>query len=101
MQSRDFVFWLQGFFELNSCGSKVSISDAQAEMIRRHLSLVFIHEIDPSIDGGKPEVAAIHQAVHDGKPPKTDGPNSALPFVPWPAEFPTPKPDFPGPPYRC
>lgn len=35
MTSRDFCYWLQGYFELNHA-------------IRRHLSMVFKHEIDPS-----------------------------------------------------
>lgn len=46
MQSRDFCFWLQGFFELNE--NARTISAAQAQIIRRHLDLVFTHEIEPT-----------------------------------------------------
>lgn len=50
MTSRDFCFWLQGFFEIN--GSDTAnikpLSFDQIGMIQRHLALVFKHEIDPS-----------------------------------------------------
>lgn len=46
MTSRDFAFWLQGFFEITN---PVEISKIQTEMIKRHLSLVFKHEIDPAM----------------------------------------------------
>lgn len=46
MTSRDFCFWLQGHFEL---AQPVKIDAATTEMIRRHLNLVFVHEIDPSM----------------------------------------------------
>lgn len=46
MTSRDFVFWLQGFFEIS--GSK-EITAEQAVIIRNHLNMVFRHEIDPSM----------------------------------------------------
>lgn len=46
MTSRDFCFWLQGFFEL----SKATTLDAkQTDLVRRHLALVFKHEIDPAM----------------------------------------------------
>ncbi len=45
MQSRDFCFWLQGFFELNDDAR--TINAEKAEIIRRHLDLVFAHEIEP------------------------------------------------------
>jgi hypothetical protein len=46
MQSRDFCFWLQGFFEL---GDGAAITPDQAVIIKRHLTLVFAHEIAPSL----------------------------------------------------
>lgn len=48
MTSRDFCFWLQGFFEMRGGDDVESITAAQADLIQRHLGLVFIHEIDPS-----------------------------------------------------
>lgn len=48
MTARDFCFWLQGHFELN--GDK-AITAEQSTVIRKHLSLVFTHEIDPSMGG--------------------------------------------------
>lgn len=46
MTSRDFVYWLQGLFELSDINN---LNEKQTELIRRHLSLVFQHEIDPSM----------------------------------------------------
>lgn len=45
MTSRDFAYWLQGFFEINNPST---IGQNQTEIIKRHLDLVFAHEIDPS-----------------------------------------------------
>jgi hypothetical protein len=63
--SRDFCYWLQGFFELN--GVKAMTKD-QAQLVQQHLALVFVHEIDPSYGDNK------HQAklndIHGSKPGK-------------------------------
>lgn len=52
MESRDFVYWLQGFFEISGA---TTVSPKQLEIIRRHLDMVFVHEIDIS-DLNKTEV---------------------------------------------
>ena len=73
MSSRDFCFWLQGFFELRKVGLPQmsgtplpvgAISAEQAELIERHLALVFTHEIDPSAGGA--DIQAKLNAVHAG-----------------------------------
>lgn len=46
MTSRDFCYWLQGYFEV---ANPKEISTDQLEMIKRHLNLVFKHEIDSSM----------------------------------------------------
>ena len=52
MTSRDFCYWLQGYFEVNEADGKVkSLSRAKIESIKKHLALVFKHEIDPSMGG--------------------------------------------------
>lgn len=63
MTSRDFVYWLQGFFEITEA---TTVTERQVKVIRNHLNLVFEHEIDPSIDGGDPEVKEALKKVHDG-----------------------------------
>ena len=70
MSSRDFAYWLQGFFEIS--GSNI-LDVGQVEMIKNHLNLVFKHEIDPSLNEGKTkeEVQEL-QDVHDGPLPKKD-----------------------------
>jgi hypothetical protein len=71
MTSRDFCYWLQGYFEIaNAHALTDALSVKQVEMIKRHLALVFKHEIDPSI----PDPKGILQAIHDGTGfPHTDG----------------------------
>jgi hypothetical protein len=70
MTSRDFVYWLQGFFELDKSGpkrsEKLSLTPEQTETIRRHLALVFKHEIDPGVDDGDQKLRENLQAIHDG-----------------------------------
>ena len=50
MTSRDFAYWLQGFFEIEK---PLSIDPQQTEMIQKHLNMVFFHEIDPSMGDKK------------------------------------------------
>ena len=64
MSSRDFAYWLQGFFEITN---PKEITKEQTEMIKKHLNMVFLHEIDPSF-GGKQEQDILDQA-HHGLPP--------------------------------
>lgn len=46
MTSRDFAFWLNGFFEISDAKE---ITAEQVTIIKQHLKLVFKHEIDPSM----------------------------------------------------
>jgi len=62
MTSRDFAFWLQGLFELHN---PTTLDERQTRLIKQHLNLVFIHEIDPS-HSDDPKVQGALQAVHDG-----------------------------------
>lgn len=65
MTARDFVYWLQGHFEISGTNE---LSPFQVQQIKNHLSLVFIHEIDPA--HAQTVSADVAQAVHDtGKPP--------------------------------
>lgn len=53
MTARDFAYWLQGYFEIGLNHIPIrdrSFTPDQIEMIQKHLNLVFIHEIDPSIN---------------------------------------------------
>ena len=61
MQSRDFCYWLQGFFELS--GTKTPLTKEQCKTIKNHLAMVFAHEIDPSF--GTPEERTALQDLHD------------------------------------
>ena len=70
MTAREFCYWLQGFFEVVQAGkvssegtvlpgSHSAVTHEQAECIKRHLALVFKHEIDPSYPN-QPALNAIH-----------------------------------------
>ncbi len=65
MKSQEFCYWLQGYFELSQPG--IAIEPNQVKTIKKHLALVFFHEIDPEADGNDPETKSIMQAIHDGK----------------------------------
>lgn len=63
MKSRDFVYWLQGFLEVTSMEtSDISLTANQVDLIRKHINLVFEHEIDPEADkiSGKEKLDLIH-----------------------------------------
>lgn len=62
MTSRDFCFWLQGVFEI----SKPDAFDMnQLAIIKKHLDLVFVHEIDPAM-GDKAHQDKLNE-VHNTK----------------------------------
>ncbi|HEX4197446.1 MAG TPA: hypothetical protein VHZ26_08390 [Caulobacteraceae bacterium] len=86
MQSRDFCFWLQGFFELSGEGD--AISAGQAAMIRRHLDMVFAHEIAPR----RPAADLRERPARPGPTP----PGPVAPPAPHPDPAPAPR-DEPGP----
>lgn len=65
MTSRDFCFWLQGFLEISD---QEAVSPEQVEIIKKHLNLVFIHEIDPS-HGDQKEQDKLNQAHSPNRPP--------------------------------
>ena len=75
MTSRDFAYWLQGLFEL---GNPKALDENQTDLIKRHLAMVFVHEIDPSAGGPKEqavlnEIHKVASAVEAGPSPKIGG----------------------------
>ena len=64
MNSRDYCFWLQGFFEISETEQ---LTTKQIEIIKNHLSLVFIHEIDPSMSDNPAHQQALNN-THNGTP---------------------------------
>lgn len=69
MTSRDFCFWLQGFFELRNEHDRErgsALTPAQTECIQKHLVLVFKHEIDPSMGPPAKQQALNH--IHNPSP---------------------------------
>ena len=53
MTSRDFCFWLQGYFEISK---NKSITSDETSIIKNHLNMVFKHEIDPSMGDEKHQI---------------------------------------------
>lgn len=66
MTSRDFAYWLQGFFEISGT-TALTMSAEQVTLVRKHLDMVFAHEIDPSF-GGKDEQDKLNK-IHNPLPP--------------------------------
>lgn len=67
MTSREFCYWFQGYLELNDTtgtGLHSGLSVDQLRKVKRHLDLVFAHEIDPS-QGNDAHQAALNQ-IHNG-----------------------------------
>ncbi len=66
MQARDFCFWLKGYLEITQSAQAIDcLTSEQVEMIEKHLDLVFIHEIDPSM-GGPEHQKKLNQVHADG-----------------------------------
>lgn len=63
MTSQEFCYFLQGLFEL---GKPKSLDEEQTELIKRHLNLVFIHDIDPKA-GDEDHQKKLNEA-HSGRP---------------------------------
>lgn len=49
MKASEFCYWLQGYFEITDAGDRdvSGLTNDQLTCVRRHLSLVFLHDIDP------------------------------------------------------
>ena len=50
MKSTEFCYWLQGLFEL---GNPTILDANQTDLIKRHLAMVFLHEIDKTYPEGE------------------------------------------------
>lgn len=61
MTSRDFCYWLQGYFEISG---ETVLSPNATQVVKNHLAMVFKHEIDPSF--GDKKVQEALTKVHSG-----------------------------------
>lgn len=62
MKSVEFCYWLQGMFELSN---PAQLNANQTELIRKHLAMVFKHEIDPSYPADQQDdLNVIHNGTH-------------------------------------
>lgn len=68
MKSESFCYWLQGYFEV---ADPKEINEDQVEIIKKHLALVFKHEIDPSMGDEKHQEEL--NEIHSG-PSSSGGP---------------------------
>lgn len=65
MNSRDFCYWLQGFFELSDTpemppGTYQTLTSGQMTTIKNHLAMVFKTEIDPTFGPAPMQSALDH-----------------------------------------
>lgn len=63
MKAENFAYWLQGVFEV---AKLKSLNEEQTECVKKHLALVFIHDIDPKAGDEKMQEAL--NAVHNDEP---------------------------------
>lgn len=73
MTAREFCYWLQGKLEID--GDAKPLDASQVQVIKNHLNLVFLHDIDAPDPSGK------LTAAHEGNPrpiPGLAGANSHL-----------------------
>jgi hypothetical protein len=84
MTSRAFCYWLQGYFELSDEEKEVNAAKAltvhQTDLIRRHLAMVFAHEIDPEM-GGPAEQKTLND-LHDPLKEALKQHNKMNPYLP-------------------
>jgi hypothetical protein len=82
MKSRDFCFWLQGYLEITAADASPMnepLTSAQVNCIRKHLALVFVHEIDPTMSEPAPKTPheqkldAVYALLSARHPPPTMG----------------------------
>ena len=66
MNTIDFCYWLQGYFEISE-GKE--LSEKQVEIIKNHLNLVFKHEIDPLRDS---QTTTPNSVLNNAHSPKND-----------------------------
>lgn len=65
MTARDFCYWLQGFIEITGVKSGTpALTHEQMATVQKHLSLVFVHDIDPKAGGPSVQDALNH--IHGG-----------------------------------
>lgn len=70
MKSVEFCYWLQGLFEL---GNPTALTVEQTDLVKRHLAMVFKHEIDPSYGSEKAQQALSLLHNNPATPPKIGG----------------------------
>lgn len=71
MTSRDFAYWLHGFFEILEASSNrpaEGLTEGQVALIKRHLALVFKNESENST--ATPSVKPLPNNFYPGPPPK-------------------------------
>lgn len=67
MKATEFCYWLQGYFELQR--EPRAMDAKQVECVQKHLSMVFIHEIDPSYPQAQQPALS---TAHSGHPSLKD-----------------------------
>lgn len=67
MTSRDFCYFLQGYFEVSG---ETSVGPNATQIIKNHLNMVFKHEIDPSHGDAahQKKLSDVHQGLPSAPP---------------------------------
>jgi hypothetical protein len=67
MTAREFCYWLQGYFEISDDDKTTVLGTAQVRAIRRHLEMVFAHDIDPKAGDAAEQAKLNNLHGNDGK----------------------------------
>lgn len=72
MKATEFCYWLQGLFELQD---PLELNEHQTHLIKNHLNMVFVHDIDPSYpEHQQKQLDAFHLlGAKPGSPPYDNG----------------------------
>ncbi len=63
MKAHEFCYWLQGAFEVSGM---TEVSVEQLKVIKNHLNLVFVHDLDPKNDKGDSNIKKALAKIHHG-----------------------------------
>lgn len=73
MKSSEFCYWLQGYIEIGHDQlHQVGLTHDQVEIIKKHLALVFHHELD-KLHGDKNHQEELQKIHDETKPPQFGG----------------------------
>lgn len=82
MKATEFCYWLQGYFEMTD--PVAQLEPWQVDLVRKHLNMVFIHDIDPSYPVEQQDALEKAHGAVCGVEPSPVKSSGILPSIDWP-----------------